>query len=199
MRADALENRTRLLQAATSMFREHGIEVTVGEIADAAGVGRGTVFRNFPTKDHLIVAVLAERMREVAASARELLRSDQDDAEIAFTLAQDLAGSHLDNRALLQSFSEEWVSFPELQAVHDELIEVIDQILDRAKLAGAVRPEVTVMDLLVLLKGLCLIHVSGDEAAEEAVLRYLELVRAAISTPAFARPLRGRPPTLTGH
>ena len=52
----------RLLEAATEMFRERGVEVGVGEIADRAGVGRGTLFRNFPTKQELVVAVIAHRM-----------------------------------------------------------------------------------------------------------------------------------------
>ena len=56
-----------------AMFREHGIEVSVGEIADAAGVGRGTLFRNFKNKDALIAAVVGERLGEVIDYGRQLL------------------------------------------------------------------------------------------------------------------------------
>ena len=73
MRKDAQANRQRLLEAADRMFREHGVEVSVGEIADAAGVGRGTLFRNFKNKDELIAAVLAERLGEVLDFGRDLL------------------------------------------------------------------------------------------------------------------------------
>ena len=70
MRQDALRNRERLLEAADTMFREHGVEVSVGEIADAAGVGRGTLFRNFKNKDALIAAVLVVRLGEVMEFGR---------------------------------------------------------------------------------------------------------------------------------
>ena len=85
MRKDAQANRERLLEAADRMFREHGVEVSVGEIADAAGVGRGTLFRNFKHKDELIAAVLVERIGEVLAFGRQLLDHDSDDAEVTFT------------------------------------------------------------------------------------------------------------------
>ena len=62
LRADAERNRTRLLEAAAEMFSEGGLDVGVGEIAARAGVGRGTLFRNFPTKQDLVAAVVVKRM-----------------------------------------------------------------------------------------------------------------------------------------
>ena len=56
LRADAERNRVHLLQAATELFRERGLDAGVAEIAQRAGVGRGTLFRNFPTKEDLIAA-----------------------------------------------------------------------------------------------------------------------------------------------
>lgn len=194
MRSDALLNRQRLLEAADRMFREHGLEVTVGEIADAAGIGRGTVFRNFPTKDHLIAAVVSERMHEAIDAGRALLAADTDDAEIAFTLIEDIAGRQQANRALLEAASDDWKLYPEMQRVHEEMLGVIDQILERGKRAGSVRAEVTAMDVLTLLKGMCMMSPGMlDGATPDVTLRYLELVRAAISTPEFSRPLRGVP------
>ncbi len=75
MRKDAQANRERLLEAADRMFREHGVEVSVGEIADAAGVGRGTLFRNFKNKNELIAAVLSERLSEVLDYRSETTRA----------------------------------------------------------------------------------------------------------------------------
>ena len=72
-----------LLLAARTIFAEHGLEVSVGEIAHRAGVGRGTLFRNFPSKQDLIAAIVVERMREAAQAGRELLR-DGDPAEAVF-------------------------------------------------------------------------------------------------------------------
>ena len=73
LRADAERNRRRLLDAATEIFCERGLDVGVGEIAERAGVGRGTLFRNFPSKEHLIAAIVVERMRESAARGRAAL------------------------------------------------------------------------------------------------------------------------------
>jgi len=193
MRADALQNRERLLAAATTMFSEHGLDVSVGEIADAAGIGRATVFRNFPTKDHLIAAVVSERMSEAAAAAGKLLESETDDAEIVFKLIEDIAGRQQANRALLEVLSEEWFAYPEMQAAHAELLGAVDAVLERGKRAGSVRPEVTSDDVLVLLKGMCMNPAIFDASNATAGLRYLELVRAAITTPAFSRPLGGVP------
>src|SRR3984885_9423790 len=76
LRADAERNRRRLIDAATELFRERGLEVGVGEIAEHAGVGRGTLFRNFPSKDALVVAVVVERIRESVERGRRLLTEE---------------------------------------------------------------------------------------------------------------------------
>jgi AcrR family transcriptional regulator len=200
MRADALQNRQRLLEAADAMFREHGIEVSVAEIADAAGVGRGTVFRNFRSKDHLIVAVASQRAMEAVQAGHELLESNGDDAELVFTYIADIAERQQANRALLEAVSEdEFSAHPDMAAVHTALIDVLDALLARGQEAGSVRPEVTAMDVMSLLKGLCMNPMGLDSANPEVTLRHLDLVRAAITTPAFSRPLRGVPPTALLH
>src|SRR6202020_3629255 len=73
LRADAERNRRRLLDAATAIFCERGLDVGVGEIAERAGVGRGTLFRNFPSKEHLIAAIVVERMNESIERAHAAL------------------------------------------------------------------------------------------------------------------------------
>jgi AcrR family transcriptional regulator len=196
MRADALQNRQRVLEAADAMFREYGIEVGVAEIADAAGVGRGTLFRNFRSKDHLIAAVASERAMEAVAAGRELLESDGDDTELVFTYIADVAARQQANRALLESVSDEFFAYPEMLAAHTALMEVLAALLKLGQKAGSVRPEVTAMDVLSLLKGLCMNPMTLDGTNPEVTVRHLDLVRAAITTPAFSRPLRGTPPTV---
>ncbi len=75
LRADAERNRRRLLDAAYEMFAERGLDVGVGEIAARAGVGRGTLFRNFASKEDLIAAIVSERMHEAAEAGRALLEA----------------------------------------------------------------------------------------------------------------------------
>ena len=195
MRRDALQNRERLLEAADAMFREHGIEVSVGEIAAAAGVGRGTLFRNFPRKEALIAAVLAVRLSEVLEFGRNLLEHDPDDAEVTFTFVAGLVQRQEENRSLLQAVDDDLMHRePELQRVHAALLELFNATLARGKRAGAIRPEATATDLLMLIKGLCMIDpMNQGPLPPEAIVRHLDLVRAALTTPEYSRPLRGAP------
>jgi AcrR family transcriptional regulator len=197
MRADALQNRQRLLVAADAMFREHGIDVTVGEIADAAGVGRGTLFRNFRSKDHLIAAVCSQRMQEAIDVGRELL-AEQKDEELIFTFITDIVARQQANRALMEAISDEFFAYPEMLAAHDAFLEVLGALLERGRRAGSVRPEVTEMDVMTLIKGMCMNPMMSD-LSPEVIMRHIDLIRAAITTPAFSRPLRGISPSVAAH
>lgn len=198
MRADALQNRQRVLDAADAMFREHGIDVGVAEIADAACVGRGTLFRNFSSKDHLIAAVVSARMQEAVDAGLELLQSQDDDAELVFRFIDDIVARQQANRALMEAVSDEFFAYPEMHAVYDALLEVLDQLLQRGKDAGSVRPEIGEMDVLTLIKGVCMNPLALD-GNPDVVLRHIELIRAAITTPEFSRPLRGSSPPAPPH
>src|ERR1700733_4893180 len=102
LRADAERNRRRLLDAATEMFCERGLEVGVGEIAQHAGVGRGTLFRNFPSKEHLIAAIVVERMRESINQGRALV-DDPDPGQALFDLIDQSVGRQQTDRALFDA------------------------------------------------------------------------------------------------
>ena len=69
LRADARRNLDRLLEAASECFAEQGLDASIDEIAKRAGIGHGTVFRRFPTKEALLVAVIRERLHELALTA----------------------------------------------------------------------------------------------------------------------------------
>lgn len=199
MRRDALRNRERLLEAADAMFREHGVDVSVGEIAASAGVGRGTLFRNFASKDALIAAVLAERIGEVLEIGRDLLENDPDDVEVAFGFVEQLVTIQEENRALLQTLTEEtFLATPELERTHAAMMDLLEALLDRGKRVGAIRPEATATDLMMLIKGLCMHPATAQPLPPETVRRQLDLVRAALTTPEYSRPLRGEPVPLAG-
>jgi AcrR family transcriptional regulator len=197
MRQDALRNRERLLEAADTMFRERGVEVSVGEIADAAGVGRGTLFRNFKNKDALIAAVVVVRLGEVMEFGRELLEHDPDDAEVAFKFVTGLVERQEENRALLQSVTDDlFMAVPELNRAHAAMMELMGALLARGKRVGAIRPEATATDLMMLIKGLCMYTPTDQPLPPETIVRHLDLVRAALSTPEYSRPLGGLPAPL---
>jgi AcrR family transcriptional regulator len=198
MRKDAQANRERLLVAADRMFREHGVECSVGEIADAAGVGRGTLFRNFKNKDQLMAAVLVERLGEVLDFGRNLLEHDPDDAEVTFTFVNGLVQRQEENRALLQSVTDDFMhKIPELERAHTALMELFNATLARGKRAGAIRPEATATDLMLLIKGLCMLDpMNQGPLPPEVTVRHVDLVRAALTTPEYSRPLGGQPTPL---
>jgi AcrR family transcriptional regulator len=171
--------------------------VGVAEIADAAGVGRGTLFRNFSSKDRLIVAVVSARMQDAVDAWQELLQA-QDDTELVFRFIDDLVARQQANRALFEAISQEFDAYPEMVCVHDALLDLLDQLLERGKRAGSVRPEVGATDVLTLIKGVCMSQFALD-GTPEVMLRHVELIRAAITTPEFSRPLRGSSPPVPTH
>src|SRR6201996_4725569 len=109
MRADAERNRRRLIDAATEMFCERGLDVGVAEIAHQAGVGRGTLFRNFPTKEHLIAAIVVERINESIARGRSALENE-DPGEALFELLDQAVGRSQADRAFFDALADTWMA-----------------------------------------------------------------------------------------
>jgi AcrR family transcriptional regulator len=195
LRADAERNRRRLLDAATAIFCERGLDVGVGEIAERAGVGRGTLFRNFPSKEHLIAAIVVERMDESVQRGRAALDAP-DPGEALFELIEQAVGIQQTDRALFDALDDEWLANDEIRQAHTELMGVLDTLVRRAQEAGAVRDDVSAVDVMMMVKGACESSRSFQEFDSNLAARQLDLVRAAISTPGAQRPLRGRRPTI---
>src|ERR1700750_2536278 len=195
LRADAERNRLRLIDAAQTLFRERGLEVGVAEIAQHAGVGRGTLFRNFPTKQDLIAAIVIERMADATAYGRGLLDAP-DAGEALFSFLEEVVGRQQLDRCLFEAVQDEFLANREIRAAHAEIVGGLEQLLTRAKEAGAVRSDVGAMDVLMLVKGVCEAASAFAVSDASIVPRQLDRVRAAISAGGAERPLRGRAPTL---
>jgi AcrR family transcriptional regulator len=194
-RADAERNRRHLLDAAQELFRERGLEVGVGEIAERAGVGRGTLFRNFPTKEDLIAAIVVDRMGEAIERA-VALRDAADAGEALFELLEYMAGASQVNRSLFEAIADTWLANEEIRAAHAQVTEVMEVVLTRAQTAGAVRDDVSVIDVMMMVKGVCEAANALSHADPNIIQRQFGLVRAALMPPAIPAPLSGRPPTL---
>jgi AcrR family transcriptional regulator len=195
LRADAERNRRRLLDAATAVFCERGLDVGVGEIAERAGVGRGTLFRNFPSKEHLIAAIVVERMHESVERGQAALEAP-DPGEALFALIEQAVGIQQTDRALFDALDDEWLANDEIHRAHTELMAVLDTLVRRAQDAGAVRTDISAVDVMMMVKGACETSRSFRQFDPNLAARQLDLVRAAISTPGAQRPLRGRRPTV---
>lgn len=152
LRADARRNRARVLDAAQQAFAEEGLSVPLDEIARRAGVGAGTVYRHFPTKEALFEAVVLGRVQDLVAYARAL--AETDDAGSAFfqllTRLVDEAGVKKDLVDALASTEVDIAG--ELGRSQIALRDAVGLLLERAQRAGAVRTDIGVDDVMVVLK-----------------------------------------------
>jgi AcrR family transcriptional regulator len=177
------------------MFCERGLDVGVAEIAQQACVGRGTLFRNFPTKEHLIAAIVVERIHESINRGRAALEAD-DPGDALFALIDQTVGRSHADRALFEALADTWMANDEIRAAHTELLEVMAAVLRRAQDAGAVRRDVSAVDVVMMVKGVCEAMRSFQHVNPDVAMRQLDLVRAALTSRGDDRPLRGRQPTI---
>ena len=145
LRADAQRNLERLLDVAGECFAERGLDVTVDEIARRAGVGHGTVFRNFPTKDALVIAVINQRIEELVELAHEALEEPVPWEAFA-GFFRVLSARYAENLALVEGL-ERCEGTPE----KGQLAAALEQLVERAQGAGALRKDVTAEDVLMLV------------------------------------------------
>jgi AcrR family transcriptional regulator len=146
LRADALRNRRRVLDAAAAAFAEGGLEVGVAEIARRAGVGPGTIYRRFPTKDDLIAAIIEQRIEEFLARADAAEEVD-DPGEAFRRFFLDLTEQHVRDRGLLDAVGMRFGLDPRLQELRGRLFERFEQMLQRAQEAGAIRGDLRAPDV----------------------------------------------------
>jgi AcrR family transcriptional regulator len=146
LRADARRNRDRVLRAATEAFAEAGFGVPLDAIAARAGVGPGTVYRHFPTKEALFQAVVTARLEDLIAEARRLADVDDAGAALRTFLAR------MRQEAATKGDASDAIAVPgPLQA---ELHSALAVLLSRAQQAGAARTDLGVDDLIAMLKGM---------------------------------------------
>jgi AcrR family transcriptional regulator len=164
LRADARRNLERVLDAATEVFAASGPDASVDEIARLAGVGHGTVFRRFPTKDDLMFAVIERHVAEMRAMAEEALAADHP-GEAFFDFIHRVAELNMRTPGLHRC------------VVHcggkpgsAELEQLVDRIVLRAQRAGAVRRDVKPTDVQLLVRSALTSAPAGEWQ------RYLDVV-----------------------
>jgi len=155
LRADAQRNRARILEAAESVFAAEGIEAQVDTIAEKAGVGVGTLYRHFPTKEKLCEAILLERLSQLTLDAQALAEAE-DPASAFFGFLEHVVEEGAAKRDLLVAVMGANVEF-EVAAidVKEGLHDALGTLLRRAQSVGAVRPDVTAMMVMSLVGATC--------------------------------------------
>src|SRR5919198_3513697 len=170
-RADAERNRARILAAASDLFAERGLDASMPELAERAGVGVGTLYREFPDKDHLLGAVIAERLRWLASQIETAAESD--DPWAAFTdVVWKGAALHVKDRAFHQCMRAA-IDLPEVREARGRTLDAFQRLIDRAQSAGVMRSDVVAEDVPRLLAGVGLSRAKGPGAAWE---RHLAVV-----------------------
>jgi AcrR family transcriptional regulator len=177
-RADAVRNYERVLEAAAEILAEKGAEAGVPEIAARAGVGKGTVYRCFPTKEHLLSAVIGERLRWFAQAAREA--AERPDAWEAFTeLLCDSAERQATDCTFAAGLTHE-STLPEVAGAREAMFAAIDDLMRRAQAQGRMREGVTSHEVKVLFAGMAQMLRAEGNKDPKAWRRYAGLVADAL-------------------
>jgi AcrR family transcriptional regulator len=148
-RADARRNRERVLEAARRCMARKGVDAQIDEIARAAGVGVGTVYRHFPTKEDLIEALAQARFERLAELAQTAL-ADEDAWGAFERFMRASARIQSEDRAL----SEALVSRPETMsraAERVDMLALVSELMERGKRAGAIRKDADPRDVPMLM------------------------------------------------
>lgn len=164
LRADAQRNLERVLDAAAEAFAAEGPDASIDEIAHAAGVGHGTVFRRFPTKDDLMYAVIERHVAQLRAMAEEALAADDPGAAF-FDFVHRIAELNMRTPGLLRC-----VVHCDGRPGAAELDRLVAKIVSRAQQAGAVRADVKPADVRLLVRA------ALTSAPPGQWRRYLEVV-----------------------
>jgi AcrR family transcriptional regulator len=184
MRVDAQRKLASLLQAAMEVFAKSGVDAPVREIAERAGVGLGTVYRHFPQRSNLIVAVFQSRV-DACADAASVLASKYEPGEALARWMQRFVDFIATKRGLAAALHSGDPAYSALPGYFNKrLLPALKTLLDAAVAAGVVRPGIEAEDLLRAVATLC--HgPHGDEPvyARRMVALLVDGLRYGASTP----------------
>ena len=160
-RADAERNRAAIITAATAVFAEHGAEVDVREIARRSGVGMGTLYRHFPSKEDLLRLSLEQEFTTWLTRAHDRAAATEDPWQALSGFFEQVLTTQAHNRALMDSYVQSGVP---TEACVQKCRVFIDRLRERCEQAGVLRPGVSTDDLLSLSGSLCqTVQIVGDE------------------------------------
>jgi AcrR family transcriptional regulator len=177
-RRDAVRNRARLVDAAALAFRDDGLDVGVDEIARRAGLGVATLYRNFTTKDELILAVMERMTDDVGRTAQDALRTGDVALVLARVLSRAMELQH-ENRGFIAALARRPREHDELRArLSARVVDHLEPLVRRAHAEGALRSDVDAHDLVVVIRMLGAAAISEDAVDQR---RYLDVVLRGLS------------------
>jgi AcrR family transcriptional regulator len=191
LRADAVRNRALLLAAAADEFAERGLDASVADIARRAGVGKGTVFRHFATKEDLLAAIVLERIDKLNAVGERLLEAADPGAALLEFLT---VAAHQRQQRDLSFLHEANELNAEATRVRAQMFQTIHTLVDRARQHGAVRADITGTDVILLMCAPNHVTSYLPDAPPDLWQRYLAIIFDGLR-PQGAHPLPQPPPS----
>ncbi|GAA4606668.1 TetR/AcrR family transcriptional regulator [Actinoallomurus liliacearum] len=149
-RADAERNRGRVLQAADELFAEHGDQVQMADVARAAGVGVGTVYRHFPTRQALVEAVAEVRFAEILRHAREECLPLPDTRQALAGFLARIGRVHEEGRGVSSAIEAALGDTEPRGQIGADLLAVGAELVERGRSDGTLRPDANVADLYMI-------------------------------------------------
>ena len=190
-RADARRNRERVLAAAADLLAESGLRAPMEEIARRAGVGVGTVCRNFPTKQAMVDAVLVDLYETLLQDALDGLANP--DAGAGFeTFVVALSAFQARHRALAEQMANDMETPTAPPAARERLWVAISQLVERAQAVGTVRADIGPADVALLLSGVAHGTAVAGDLQHGLRDRYVRIILDGLR-PTGASPLPGEP------
>ncbi|MDQ8045722.1 MAG: helix-turn-helix domain-containing protein [Solirubrobacteraceae bacterium] len=184
MRADARRNRARIIEAAREVFAKTGSLTQMDDVAAAAGVGVGTVYRHFPTKDQLMGELLLQKFEVILRLLREARELDGDPGERLLESLTRCAEEFQHDTA-----TQQIMSGPQSAAVWDsaaptvrEVDAVSEELIAAGQKTGTLRADMTVMDIRLLMCGLA--SSMADPDLNPAWRRHMTLITDSLRPPA---------------
>src|SRR5690348_7865580 len=155
-RADASRNRERLVEVASEVFAASGVDASLEKIAKQAGVGIGTLYRHYPTRDALVEAVYRHNVHLLCERADELSATLPPDQALAEWMQSFVA--YVGSKRGLAPYLKSVVSADSdlFESTLARVRETVTRLLDAAETAGTIRPGTDGMGLLRALSGVCL-------------------------------------------
>ncbi|MBF6215142.1 TetR/AcrR family transcriptional regulator [Nocardia puris] len=150
LRADAARNQQRIVAAARELFADHGLEITLDDVAERAGVGVGTVYRRFANKTELIAEVFEQHLGDLLVAAQEAAR--HEDPWLGLVEFFEYACGHLAaNRGFGEVMLELQQDPERFVALRDRIKPAVAEVIDRAREAGALQPDIESSDFFAMI------------------------------------------------
>lgn len=195
LRADARRNRERILEAARAAFAEEGIDAGMSGIAERAGVGVGTLYRRFPTKDALVEALMLDHMERIVERGEATIRDEPDPWKAFVRYLRFLVEQKSCDEGLVELFAGRVATSDEMRSARRRVEAQIRNLMRRAREAGTLRPDVAVGDIGVLLSSVCSARWLHGDRGRQLNERFLSVVVDGLRAPG-ASPLPYRSATL---